>query len=113
MPDELPLVCSLDAERLSNRLARMSALGRSSLISAEATERRAALRFRPEGATAERLAAIVAAEAECCAFLAMDVREEPNALRLTIEAPEGAEPVLQELVEAFRGGSQPVAHLDR
>jgi hypothetical protein len=109
---ELPLVCSLDADRLSERLARMSALGRSSLISADATERGAKFWFRPEGATAERLAAIVAAEADCCAFLAIDVREEPNALRLTIEAPEGAEPVIEELVEAFRGGSEPLAQLD-
>ena len=112
MPDELPLACSLDADRLSKRLAGISALGRSSLISAESTDRTANLRFRPGEDTAERLAAIVAAEAECCAFLAMDVREEPNALRLTIEAPNGAEPVLEEIVKAFRGASEPAASLD-
>jgi hypothetical protein len=111
MPDELPIACSLDADRLSKRLAGMSALGRSSLISAESTDRAANLRFRPGDDTAERLAAIVAAEAECCAFLAMDVRKEPNGLRLTIEAPDGAEPVLEEIVEAFRGGSEPVPQL--
>jgi hypothetical protein len=48
--------------------------------------------------------AVVAAEARCCAFLTMEVREEHDAVVLTIVAPEGAEPVLSELVDAFAGG---------
>jgi hypothetical protein len=106
------IACSLDAGEMRTRLAGMSALGRSSLLSAKSAGRRAELRFRPEADTADRLTAIVAAEAECCAFLAMDLRSEPDALRLTIEAPEGAEHVLEELVEAFRGGTETVARMD-
>ncbi len=47
--------------------------------------------------------AIVVAEAQCCAFLRMDLIDEDGTLVLTIEAPEGAEPVLGDLVAAFGG----------
>src|SRR5829696_3186318 len=103
MPEELPIACSLDAVDMSKRLATMSALGRSSLIEAEQGVRHAVLRFHPGAETAERLDEIVAAEAECCAFLSMDVREESDALQLTIAAPEGAEQLVDEIVGAFRG----------
>jgi hypothetical protein len=47
--------------------------------------------------------AIVAAESRCCAFVQMRVSDEPDAVVLEIDAPEGAELVLIELVDAFRG----------
>jgi hypothetical protein len=106
MPEELPIACSLDAGGMSERLAEMSALGRFSLIDAEPGVRHAVLRFRPGDETTERLTAIVAAEGECCAFLSMDVREESGALQLTIDAPEGAEPILEDMVGAFRGEAE-------
>jgi cytochrome c-type biogenesis protein len=108
MPEELPIACSLDAGDMTERYAEMSALGRASLIEAEQGVRHAVLRFRDGDRTADKLAAIVAAEAECCAFLSMDVRDEPDGLQLTIEAPEGAEPMLEEMVNAFRGEAAPV-----
>ena len=48
-----------------------------------------------------RLEAIVAAEAECCPFLDMDLREEDGALVLEIRAPQEAEPLVADLVSAF------------
>ena len=98
MAEELPIACSLGAAELDERLKRISAAGES-LVGAEVGERRAVLRFRPEARG--QLAAIVAAEAECCPFLAMTLDEEADAARLLIEAPAGAEPVLSELVAAF------------
>ena len=79
----------------------MNAIGRDGLIAVEAKHGRAVLRFRSDTGIRERLAAVVAAEAECCAFLAMTLREESGALALAIEAPAGAEPVLGEIVAAF------------
>jgi hypothetical protein len=38
----------------------------------------------------------------CCAFLAMSVADEPDVVVLTIDAPAGAELVLDEIVAAFR-----------
>jgi hypothetical protein len=48
-----------------------------------------------------RVDVIVAAESECCAFLAMRVSDEPDAIVLTIQAPNDAAPVLAQLVDAF------------
>jgi hypothetical protein len=98
------MACSLSATELTQRLAEMSAIGRASLLAAEIDGSRAVLRFRP--AAAKQLAAIVAAEAECCAFLSMKVDDASDAVRLCIEAPRGAESVLHDLVAAFSGDEQ-------
>jgi hypothetical protein len=103
MPTDLPITCSLSAAEQSLRLAEMSATGQSALLSAETTGSHATLRFRADGGTRERLAAIVAAEAECCAFLDMALGEETEVIYLTITAPASAGPVLGDLVAAFSG----------
>jgi hypothetical protein len=104
MPTDLPIACSLSASEMPRRLTEIAALGRQSLLGSETTERSALLRFRADPDTRDRLAAIVAAESECCAFLTMRLRDTPDAVVLAIEAPAGAEPVLGDLVSAFAGG---------
>jgi MerR family transcriptional regulator, copper efflux regulator len=103
MPTDLPIACSLSADELPARLAEMAAVGRTALDAAEVDGRRAVLRFRTVGDTRERLASIVAAEQQCCAFLDLRLLDEPGMVVLTVDAPEGAETVLAELVGAFRG----------
>jgi hypothetical protein len=103
MPTDLPIACSLTATELPERLAEMAAIGRASLLGVETTPLTALLRFRDRPDTRARLAAIVAAESRCCAFLSMKLRDEPGAVALTIEAPRGAEPVLAGLAVAFAG----------
>jgi hypothetical protein len=108
MPAELPIACSLSATDLPVRLAEMAALGGAALVDACQDATHAELRFAAAAAgVRERVEAIVAAESQCCAFLMMRVTGEPDTIVLTIDAPEGAEPVLQELLDAFR--SQPQA----
>ena len=97
---DLPLACSLDAPALEERLAEMRTLGRDSLIAADEP---GVVRFRATPDSRARLERIVAAEAECCAFLGLDLRQQRGELRLTISAPEGAESVAAGLVEAFAG----------
>src|SRR3982074_1337799 len=99
MQSELSIACSLRATELRERLADMSATGESSLLAADVNGSRAVLRFRPSAG--EQLAAIVAAEAQCCAFLSMKLDDASDAIRLTIEAPSGADSVLHHLVAAF------------
>ena len=102
MSTELPMACSLSAAELPARLDEMAAVGRAGLIASELASTRAVLRFRDDGAgTRDRLAAIVAAESECCAFLAMRIADEGDAITLTIDGPEGSEPVIEGIVEAF------------
>jgi hypothetical protein len=97
---ELPLACSLDAPALAGRLAEMRAIGRDAFLSADPS---GVLRFRAAPDVRLRLERIVAAEAACCPFLGLELEEERDALRLTVTAPEGAEPVVAGLVEAFSG----------
>jgi hypothetical protein len=106
MPTDLPIACSLSATELPARLAQISELGRDALVDARTDGTRAELRFAAGPGVRERLAEIVAAESACCAFLTMAVGETPEELVLTIEAPEGAELVLAELVDAFRDQPQ-------
>ena len=103
MPTERPIACSLSATALADRLAQMADLGREALLGVEQAERRASLRFAADAGVSERLARIVAAESECCAFLAMRVSNESSGVVLTIEAPDGAELMVQDIVDAFRG----------
>jgi len=107
MPDELPIACALSATDLPNRLREMSDLGRDALVDSDLDGTRARLRFAAGAGIRERVDAIVAAESSCCAFLAMRVSDEPDAVVLTIDAPEDAEPVLAELVDAFTADHAP------
>jgi len=102
MPTELPIACSLSAAELPKRLAKMTALGRAALLEVRHEDTRAELRFAAGAGVRERVDAIVAAESRCCAFLAMRVDEVPDTVVLTIEAPDGGEVVLDELIDAFR-----------
>jgi hypothetical protein len=99
---EVPIACSLNATELPQRLAEMAALGRDALLDARTGPTRAELRFAAGAGVRERVEAIVAAESQCCAFLEMVVTEESGTVVLAIEAPDGAEVVLAELVDAFR-----------
>jgi hypothetical protein len=106
MPTELPMACSLNATELPARLAEMAALGRDALLDARTAQTRAELRFAAGAGVCERVEAIVAAESQCCDFLTMAVAAECDTVLLTIDAPEGADVVLAELVDAFRGEPQ-------
>ena len=101
MSTDLPIACSLDATELTARVAAMTALGRDALIDARCEPGRAELRFAGRDGVRRRVEAIVAAEAQCCPFLDMDVRDEPDAVVLRITAPAAADPVLGALVDGF------------
>ena len=102
MAEPLPLACTLDAAALGERTAAMRRIGEGALLAARAASGHAELRFAP--AARADVEAIVAAEAECCAFLAMDLRDVGDELVLTVDAPVGAEPVVDGLVSAFAPG---------
>jgi hypothetical protein len=102
MSTEPPIACTLTEAEMPARRVEMAAIARD-LLSADAQETHAVLRFRPAVGTRERVAAFVAAESRCCAFLRMELRDDPDALTLTIDGPAGAEPVVAELVAALTG----------
>jgi hypothetical protein len=101
MDNDLPIACSLGAAALTQRLAEMRALGRAALLGVEPGRGRTSLYFAADEETRARLKEIVAAEAACCAFLRLTLADEATRIVLTIEAPEGAELVVDDLVAAF------------
>ena len=101
MPPHLPIACTLEARDLAQRLADMAELGHDALIEARLDGTCARLRFAAGAGVRARVETIVAAESQCCAFLQMRVSDERDAVLLTIDAPDDAGAVVDELVAAF------------
>jgi hypothetical protein len=104
MPDDVQIACTLAGGDLERRLAAIARIGNDSLVSHEIEDGRHLLRFRGDAATRRRLEQIVAAEAECCAFLDLTLSEVDGTLALAIAAPEAARDVAAGLAAAFAGG---------
>jgi hypothetical protein len=103
MDDQVPIACSLTGAEMSGRLADMAELGRKSLIGVDDASAEPVVRFRDDTETRQRLETIVAAEAQCCAFLDLDLQQGLDGLELTLRGPEAAAPIVRDLVAAFRG----------
>jgi hypothetical protein len=97
-PTRLPIACSLGADELADRLTQIRALGRDALLGVSPE---GGLRFRAGDGVRERLEAIIAAESRCCPFLGFELADQGDELVLSVTAPEGAEPIAQELVAQF------------
>jgi hypothetical protein len=101
MPEELPVVCSLGAGDLQQRLAAIAELGAESLIDRRQVGARHLLRFRSETRTRERLEDIIRAERECCAFLDLSLEDEAGELILSVAAPEAGQATADGFAAAF------------
>jgi hypothetical protein len=102
---ELPIACSLDAGDLETRQAELAAIGRRSLLSVgRADGAPVVLAFKSDAETKAELERIVAAEAACCAFLELTITTG-DSLQLTIDGPEDAGPIVDELVSAIASGA--------
>jgi hypothetical protein len=94
-----PIACTLTAADHAARAAETADLARRALRSRERTADGARLTFDPSPETERRLRDLVAAEAECCPFLRLDLRAAPDALVLEIAGPAEAEPIVAELFD--------------
>jgi hypothetical protein len=101
VPQDLPVVCSLGAGDLEQRLAAIAEIGAESLIDREVDGTRHRLRFRSDPRTRQSLEGIVAAEAECCAFLDLSLEDDGGSLVLSIAAPEDGQATADGFAEAF------------
>jgi hypothetical protein len=99
--NELPIACNLDAGALRSRLGTLAELG-AGLLGGEGGGGRHTLRFPDDPSTRAALEKAVAAEAECCPFLALSVDRADGELTLSIEAPAGGEAIADELAAAFQ-----------
>jgi hypothetical protein len=101
MAVELPIVCSLEVGPLEQRLAEIAEIGAEGLIDRRVERDRHLLRFRSDPEIRRRLEKVIAAEAECCAFLDLSLREEGEELVLSIAAPEAGQSTADALAGAF------------
>jgi hypothetical protein len=101
MSTDDPVACSLGATDLERRLTAIAAVGADSLIAREVDDGRHLLHFRADSATRCRLEEIVAAEAQCCAFLDLTLSEDDGGLLLSIAAPNDAQAAADGLAAAF------------
>jgi hypothetical protein len=94
-----PIVCTLAPEAFKDRLAWIAALNKDAL---RKYERRDLVLELSYGLKArERVQEMVRSEQACCAFLAFELHEAGNEIRLTVTAPERAREAADTLFEQF------------
>ena len=100
----LPIACTLTPGDLRERLALIRRLTTEALLGHDRHGLVLALRYAP--AALERVRAMVASEQHCCAFLNLDLREQPDVVHVRITAPENARDAAGELFEQFTAADQ-------
>jgi hypothetical protein len=106
MTDQKPISCSLGADDLQRRLEEIAAVGAAGLIAHDTENGKHRLRFRSDPSTRRRLEEIVAAEAQCCSFLDLELTEHEDELVLILTAPDDGQAVADELAAAFASGTR-------
>jgi hypothetical protein len=101
MAKDLPIVCSLDAPALEQRLAAIAEVGAESLVEHVEDGDRHVLRFRRDPRSRERLEGIVDDEAACCAFLDLRLEDDGEHLVLSVAAPQTGQPTADGFARAF------------
>lgn len=94
-----PLMCTLDGDALSARLAEIDVLTRCHLVSHDLVG--PALHLVYNGEALDEVRRIVALEQRCCAFLDFAIEATPAEVRLTITAPAGTDQASRWLFAQF------------
>ncbi len=102
MSEPLPIACTLSAPDLG-RVARSCGRSAPTGFWTRPRRRSGGAPLPARSSVRERVEAIVAAEAECCAFLDFRVEHGDEATVLTISAPNGGAEVVHELAAALAG----------
>ena len=97
--DQQPIACTLTAGDLRNRLAWIAAFNRDALRGYDRADLTLRLRYAPHAV--QQVGELMRQEQACCAFLTFEMHEEPDAVTLTITAPEAARSTVDALFEAF------------
>jgi hypothetical protein len=98
-PGNRPIACTLQGGWYHERLAWIADLARDGLRAHSRQDLTLELRYASD--VAVRVRDMVRKEQECCAFLAFELTETGEDVRLTITAPERARDVATELFDAF------------
>ena len=101
--DGAVIACSLAANDFKQRSAWIHELARKHLRRSRRTPLTLDLTY--EAQAAEQVREMVAKEQTCCSFLRFDLQEKPDAVRLTITAPEKAREAADVLFDHFAPAS--------
>lgn len=99
-PADVPIACSLSATDMRQRQSDIARLAAASLRSRTAIDGGQRLAFSADGDTADQIDRLVAAEAECCPFLRMDVRRDGELVIVDVTGPVDAEPIIEQFFVA-------------
>ena len=92
-----PIACTLAPDEFRSRSSDLAAIAARSLRQRAPIPGGERLTFAGDDATERELRAVVAAEAQCCAFLELDLRRQREHLVLDVVGPEDAQPLIAEL----------------
>lgn len=99
-----PIACTLTPGARTERLAAIDALAADALVARERTADGLRVRLRATAETERRARDLIAAEAECCAFLTFSLDRAGDELVLSVAGPPEAGPVLDRF---FATGAAP------
>lgn len=103
MTDSRPIACTLAPDAYKDRIAWIAALNEDALLGHERHDRQLDLRYAPRARA--RVSELVRNEQACCSFLCFELRDDVDAIRLTITAPESARGAADALLEQFMAGA--------
>ena len=98
-----PIACTLRLGEFKDRLAWIAALNKDALRKYQRRDLVLELSYALEAR--ERVREMVRNEQACCAFLAFELHETGNEIRLTVTAPETAREAADALFEQFVAGA--------
>jgi hypothetical protein len=96
---DIPIACTLSAGQMRDRAAFVDSLVADALIARLEIDGGVRSRFRYSPDVEERARALVAAEADCCAFLSFEVARRDDELWLDVTGAPEARPVIEQLLE--------------
>jgi hypothetical protein len=97
--EQQPIACTLTASDLRQCLSWIATVNRDALLGHDRTDLTLRLRYAP--AAVQKVMRLMRDEQACCAFLTFEMHEEPEAVTLTITAPEEARNTVDALFDPF------------
>jgi hypothetical protein len=94
-----PIACTLSGSDVRERRAWLADLARDGLLDHQRGDLSLHLWYKPD--VADRVHEMVRQEEACCAFLTFEMHEQPDAVKLTIRAPEAAREIANLLFDQF------------
>lgn len=99
LAESAPIACTLNPAEFKTRRTKIAKLNRTALTRYRRDDLRLELFYAAEAR--RQVFEMVREEQTCCSFLTFEIREEPQALRVIVEAPERAREAANSLFEAL------------